>query len=92
MIDKDFVISYANEAMANLAYKLSELIAIYPITPSSPMAEFSDEWSIAGKKIFLAKSPSFRNLSPRAVWQVHFMVRCNVEFYQPHLLHLRVCC
>jgi pyruvate-ferredoxin/flavodoxin oxidoreductase len=35
----------ANEAVAVVAYKLSEIIAIYPITPSSPMAEWCDQWS-----------------------------------------------
>jgi pyruvate-ferredoxin/flavodoxin oxidoreductase len=35
----------ANEAVANVAYRLSEVIAIYPITPSSPMGEWSDQWS-----------------------------------------------
>lgn len=35
----------ANEAVASVAYRLSEVIAIYPITPSSPMAESCDEWS-----------------------------------------------
>lgn len=39
----------ANEAVASVAYRLSEAIAIYPITPSSPMAEFCDEWSAVGK-------------------------------------------
>ncbi len=34
-----------NEATANIAYKLSEVIAIYPITPSSGMGEFADEWA-----------------------------------------------
>src|ERR1035437_938879 len=34
-----------NEATASVAYRLSETIAIYPITPSSTMAEFADEWS-----------------------------------------------
>ncbi len=34
-----------NEATAYVAHKLSEVIAIYPITPSSGMGEFSDEWS-----------------------------------------------
>ena len=38
----------ANEAVANVAYRLSEVIAIYPITPSSPMGEFADEWSAKG--------------------------------------------
>src|SRR5262249_58213580 len=34
-----------NEAAASVAYRASETIAIYPITPSSPMAEVCDEWS-----------------------------------------------
>jgi len=34
-----------NEAAAHVAYRVSEVIAIYPITPSSPMGEFSDAWS-----------------------------------------------
>jgi pyruvate-ferredoxin/flavodoxin oxidoreductase len=40
----------ANEAAASVAYRLSEAIAIYPITPSSPMAEVCDEWASKGKK------------------------------------------
>src|SRR5574340_1340150 len=38
-----------NEATASVAHRLSEVIAIYPITPSSNMGEFSDEWSAQGK-------------------------------------------
>ena len=34
-----------NEAAASVAYRLSEVCCIYPITPSSPMAEFADEWA-----------------------------------------------
>src|ERR1035441_7885069 len=34
-----------NEAAARVAYRVSEVIAIYPITPSSPMGEWSDQWS-----------------------------------------------
>jgi pyruvate-ferredoxin/flavodoxin oxidoreductase len=37
-----------NEAAASVAHRLSEVICIYPITPSSPMGEFSDEWSAKG--------------------------------------------
>lgn len=36
-----------NEAVARVAYRLNEVIAIYPITPSSPMAEWADAWSAA---------------------------------------------
>ena len=39
-----------NEAAAYVAYAFSEVAAIYPITPSSPMAEHADEWSAKGKK------------------------------------------
>jgi len=35
----------ANEAVAHVAYRLNEVIAIYPITPSSPMGEWADEWA-----------------------------------------------
>ena len=39
-----------NEAAAYVAYAFSEVAAIYPITPSSPMAEHADAWSATGKK------------------------------------------
>jgi pyruvate-ferredoxin/flavodoxin oxidoreductase len=39
----------ANEAVASVAHRLSEVIAIYPITPSSAMGELADEWSAAGR-------------------------------------------
>ena len=38
-----------NEATASVAHRLSEVIAIYPITPSSNMGEWADEWSSQGK-------------------------------------------
>ncbi len=40
----------ANEAAAFIAHQVSEVIAIYPITPSSPMGEWSDQWSSEGRK------------------------------------------
>jgi pyruvate-ferredoxin/flavodoxin oxidoreductase len=39
-----------NEAAADIAYRLNEVIAIYPITPSSPMGEWSDQWQEEGRK------------------------------------------
>src|SRR5512141_2194427 len=39
-----------NEATASVAHRLNEVIAIYPITPSSNMGEFADEWTSKGKK------------------------------------------
>ncbi len=39
----------ANEAVANMAYRASEVIAIYPITPASPMGEHADAWAADGR-------------------------------------------
>jgi pyruvate-ferredoxin/flavodoxin oxidoreductase len=39
----------ANEAVADVAYRLGEVVAIYPITPASPMGEHADEWAAAGR-------------------------------------------
>jgi pyruvate-ferredoxin/flavodoxin oxidoreductase len=50
MSEHKMVILDANEAAASVAYRLSEVVAIYPITPSSPMAEWADQWRSEGKK------------------------------------------
>ena len=44
------MVADGNEAAAYVAYAFSEVAAIYPITPSSPMAEKTDEWSANGRK------------------------------------------
>src|SRR5574344_1367504 len=48
--EKQFITCDGNQAAAHVAYMFSELAAIYPITPSSPMAETVDEWAAYGKK------------------------------------------
>jgi pyruvate-ferredoxin/flavodoxin oxidoreductase len=50
MSEQKMVILDGNEAAASVAYRLSEVVAIYPITPSSPMAEWADQWRTEGKK------------------------------------------
>ncbi len=47
-----------NEAAARIAYATSEVIAIYPITPASPMGELSDAWAAKGKKNLFGTVPS----------------------------------
>ena len=42
---REMVMTDANEATAYVAYRLNEVIAIYPITPSSTMGEFADQWA-----------------------------------------------
>ena len=46
-----------NEAAAYVAYRVNEVCAIYPITPSSAMAELADEWSAKATPIFGAQYP-----------------------------------
>ena len=49
MAPKRYVTVDANEATASVAHRMSEVIAIYPITPSSTMGELADEWSSQGR-------------------------------------------
>jgi len=48
--EKKFITCDGNEAAAHVSYMFSEVAAIYPITPSSPMAEHVDTWSAKGRK------------------------------------------
>ncbi|MBD3789455.1 MAG: pyruvate:ferredoxin (flavodoxin) oxidoreductase [Campylobacterales bacterium] len=48
-MEKRFITVDGNEAVARIAHKINEVIAIYPITPSSPMGEYSDMYSAKGE-------------------------------------------
>ena len=48
--EKKFLTCDGNQAAAHVSYMFSEVAAIYPITPSSTMAEYVDEWAAAGRK------------------------------------------
>ena len=48
----------ANEAVASVAYRFSEVIAIYPITPSSPMGESAESWAAVNRKNLWGTVPS----------------------------------
>ncbi len=63
----------ANEGVAHVAYRLNEVMAIYPITPSSPMPEFCDQWASEGKKNLWGTIPSIVELESEggAVGTVH---------------------
>ncbi|MBK6504383.1 MAG: pyruvate:ferredoxin (flavodoxin) oxidoreductase [Ignavibacteria bacterium] len=57
-MQRKFVTIDGNEAAAYVAHKVNEVIAIYPITPSSPMGELSDSWSSVGQKNIWGTVPS----------------------------------
>jgi pyruvate-ferredoxin/flavodoxin oxidoreductase len=58
MKTRTFATIDGNEAVAQVVYKLNEVIAIYPITPSSPMAEWADAWMSEGKPNIWGTVPS----------------------------------
>ena len=61
-LTKKFVTMDAGEAVAHVAYRVNECIAIYPITPSSTMGEWADEWTSQGKKNIWGTIPSVAEL------------------------------
>ena len=54
---RQFVTVDGNEAAAYVAHQTNEVIAIYPITPASPMGELADAWSAAGQTEHLRRGP-----------------------------------
>jgi pyruvate-ferredoxin/flavodoxin oxidoreductase len=56
-MSKKMIAVDGNEATANVAHKVSEVVAIYPITPSTPMAELCDAWSAQGQKNIWGQIP-----------------------------------
>ena len=61
-MNKQQVTIDGNEAAAHVAYKTNDVIAIYPITPSSPMGEFSDAWSASAEKNIWGMTPIVREM------------------------------
>jgi len=66
-----------NEAAAYVAYRLNETMAIYPITPSSPIAEWCDQWASEGKKNLWGTIPGIVEMQSEggAVGAVHGMLQ-----------------
>ncbi len=55
-----------NEAAAHVSYAYSEVAAIYPITPSSPMSAHIDEWAVEGRKNIFGQRVSFTEMQSEA--------------------------
>ena len=60
---KNFITCDGNHAASHVAYMFSEVAAIYPITPSSNMAENIDEWAAFGRKNIFGEECSKRLLT-----------------------------
>ncbi|MDD6379419.1 MAG: pyruvate:ferredoxin (flavodoxin) oxidoreductase [Prevotella sp.] len=60
--EKKFVTCDGNTAAAHVSYMFTEVAAIYPITPSSPMAEHVDEWAAQGRKNLFGQTVSVQEM------------------------------
>ena len=78
-----------NEAAAYVAHRVSEVIAIYPITPSSNMGEWADAWSAMGQKNIWGTVPLVQEMQSEggAVGAVHGAIQTGAHSQDP-----RGCC
>jgi len=63
---KKFLTCDGNQAAAHIAYMFSEVAAIYPITPSSTMAEYVDEWAATGRKNMFGEKVQVQEMQSEA--------------------------
>lgn len=66
MVKRDFKTMDGNTAAAHVSYAFTDVSAIYPITPSSPMADFVDQWSAAGRKNIFGSTVKVAELQSEA--------------------------
>ena len=77
---ENFITIDGNEAVAHVAYRLNEVVIIYPITPSSPMSEWCDQWSAKGIPNVFGTVPSVTEMQSEAgaVGAVHGALQSGV--------------
>ncbi|MDR1592795.1 MAG: pyruvate:ferredoxin (flavodoxin) oxidoreductase [Prevotellaceae bacterium] len=64
--ERKFLTCDGNQAAAHISYMFSEVAAIYPITPSSPMAEYIDEWAATGRKNLFGETVHIQEMQSEA--------------------------
>lgn len=89
---KKFLTCDGNQAAAHISYMFSEVAAIYPITPSSTMAEYVDDWAAAGRKNIFGETVLVQKCRVRQVRQVPFTVLFRQAHSPAHTQRHRVCC
>lgn len=72
-----------NEAAARVAYQLSEVCAIYPITPSSTMAELADAWAAEGQTNLWGNIPTVVEMQSEGGRPVRCMAPCRQGRWPP---------
>ena len=81
-----------NEAVAYVAYHVSEIAAIYPITPSSPMGESSDAWAAVGDKNIWGAVPQVIEMQSEGERQVRCTGHCRQARWERRSPRRRACC
>ena len=90
--EKKFVTWDGNTCAGHVAYMFSEVAAIYPITPSSPMAEHVDEWAAQGRKNLFGDTVMVQEMQSEVVLPEPCMVRSRPVRSLQLSPHPRVCC
>ena len=92
MIHQDYSTVDGNEAAARIAYAASEVIAIYPITPATPMGEMADEWASQKKLNILGGVPQVIEMQREGAPLERSMEHCRAALSQQPLPLHRDCC
>ena len=79
-----------NTAAAHVSYAFTEVAGIFPITPSSVMAEVTDSWSATGRKNIFGTEVKVVEMQSEAVLQVQYTAHCRLVLSQQHTQHPRV--
>ena len=86
---KNYVTMDGNEAAAHMAYPFTEIAAIYPITPSSPMAGLTDAWSAKGRKNIFGQTVTLTEMQSEAgaITAVHGALQTGSEKLGPRVIN-----
>ena len=80
-----------NNAAAYVSYAFTEVAGIYPITPSSPMADYVDQWSAKGMKNIFGTTVKVAEMQSKQALPEPFTVLWPQVLSQPPTPLLRVC-
>ena len=83
---KNFETMDGNEAVARVAFQLNEVVALFPITPASPMGEWADAWAAAGVKNLWGTVPAVIEMQSEggAAGAIHGALQTGALKYDVH--------
>ena len=91
-VSQEWLCLDGKEAAARIAYALSEVVAIYPITPASPMGELADDWAAAGRPNLWGVVPRSSRCSRKPGPPAFSTARCRRAPSRRPSRRRRACC